>query len=115
MAILAAGLAVGAYGCGEDDRTPQTVALDAATGTALRFERDAVEARSGPTSLVMANPADIPHAIAIRGTGVDEAGETVGRGGTSRVEVDLEPGRYVVFCPVGGHEEAGMTATLTVR
>ncbi len=63
----------------------------------------------------MANPSDIPLAIGIRGGELDETGETVGTGATSRVEAEVGPWRYVLFCPVGGHEEAGMVATLEVR
>ena len=62
----------------------------------------------------MLNPSAIPHAIGIRGNGVSETGETVGQNGTSRVQADLEPGTYELFCPVGSHEEAGMTATVNV-
>jgi uncharacterized cupredoxin-like copper-binding protein len=46
---------------------------------------------------------------------VDVAGETVGKGGTSRVSAKLKAGEYEFLCPVGGHRDAGMTGTLTVR
>ncbi len=72
-------------------------------------------ARAARTSIEMANPSTIPHAIGIRGGGLDESGETVSAGGVSRLDVDLEPGTYTLFCPVGGHEAAGMTARLSVR
>ena len=61
----------------------------------------------------MDNPSDVPHAVALEG--VDAAGETVGKGGVSQFTVDLEPGEYVYFCPVGNHQAAGMEGTLTVR
>ncbi len=63
----------------------------------------------------MRNPSEIPHAIGIRGNGVDEVVATVGRDGSSRVTAVLRPGVYELFCPLGGHEQAGMTAKLTVR
>lgn len=108
-------LALSPAACGADDGPRSSVRLDAAADGSLRFERDALGARSGRASIDMANPSDIPHAIGVRGKGVDDIGETVGRDGTSGVEVDLKPGVYELFCPVGGHEQAGMTATLTVR
>ena len=42
-------------------------------------------------------------------------GETVGRDGTSRIDADLEPGSYELFCPVARREQDGMTATLILR
>jgi uncharacterized cupredoxin-like copper-binding protein len=29
--------------------------------------------------------------------------------------MNLEPGEYKFYCPVGNHEQAGMVGTLTVR
>ncbi len=108
-------LALGFAACGADERPRSSVRLEAAADGSLRFERDALEARAGRAAIEMANPSDIPHAIGARGNGIDDVGETVGRDGTSSVEVELEPGVYELFCPVGGHEQAGMTAKLTVR
>ena len=62
----------------------------------------------------MANPSPVPHAIAIEGNGVDKDGQTVATGGHSTVTVDLKPGTYSFYCPVPGHEAAGMKGTLTV-
>ena len=112
-ALCALGLAAG--GCGEADRPATVVRLDAARDGSLAFERPAATSPPGPVSIEMRNPSDIPHAIAIRGGEADATGDTVGRDGTSRVQADLDPGTYVLFCPVGGHEQAGMVARLTVR
>jgi plastocyanin len=64
--------------------------------------------------MVMANPSTLSHGIAVKGPGVDKAGTIVGQGGTSSVTVDLKPGTYTFYCPVPGHEAAGMKGTLTV-
>ncbi len=114
-AIALVALTLAAAGCGGADAPARSVRLDAARDGSLRFERTAARTTSGRVAIEMANPSEVPHAIGIRGKGVDETGETVGNGGTSRVEADLEPGTYELFCPVGGHEEAGMTATLVVE
>jgi plastocyanin len=108
-------LAVSTVACGEGDAPATVVRVDAAPDGSLAFERPAARATAGPVSIEMRNPSDIPHAVAIRGGGADATGETVGRDGTSRVQADLRPGTYTLFCPVGGHEQAGMVATLTVR
>ncbi len=89
--------------------------LDAGPDGSLRFERAALSAARRRASIEMRNPSDIPHAIGVRGRGLDEVGATVGRDGSSRVEADLKPGVYELFCPVGGHEKAGVTAELTIR
>ncbi len=113
--LVACGLAVGLPACGSGDDPRTVMRLDAAADGSLHFERAALRATAGRASIEMGNPSDIPHAIGIRGKGVDEVGTTVGRDGSSRVTPDLGPGVYELFCPVGGHEQAGMTAKLTVR
>ena len=40
--------------------------------------------------------------------------DTVTDGGVSQVTVDLKPGKYEFYCPVGDHKEEGMQGTLTV-
>jgi plastocyanin len=101
--------------CGAGDRPRSSLRIDAAGDGSLRFERSAVRAAAGRARIEMRNPSNIPHAIGVRGEGVEEIGETVGKGGTSSVEADLEPGAYELFCPVGSHEQAGMTARLVIR
>ena len=82
---------------------------------ALEFEKSSLRAQSGQITLEMPNPSSVPHAISVRGDGVDEDGNTVQKGGTSKVTVTLKPGEYEFYCPVGGHEQAGMKGKLTVE
>ena len=56
----------------------------------------------------------LEHNIAVRGEGLDEKGDVVGRGEESTVTVELEPGEYEFYCSVPGHEAGGMKGTLTV-
>ena len=65
-------------------------------------------------TLVMANPSSFPHAIAVEGHGVDKKGQTVNKGGTSRVTATLKKGTYTFYCPVDGHKAAGMKGKLIV-
>jgi plastocyanin len=88
--------------------------LSADPGGALAFDKTSLSAGPGDVTIVMDNPSDIPHAISISGAGVDESGETVGKGGVSEVTADLDAGEYRLYCPVGDHAEAGMTGTLKV-
>jgi plastocyanin len=80
----------------------------------LKFEKSTLEAPAGEVRLVMDNPSQLEHNIAVRGNGLDEKGEVVGQGEESEVTVELEPGEYEFYCSVPGHEEAGMKGTLTV-
>lgn len=142
LALACTALAVGA--CGDDDdadtadtppaptteTTPpaetttqeepgagggQTLEADADPSGQLRFTVDSLEAEPGTVTITMDNPSDLPHAVAIKGGGVDEQGETVQEGGTSEVTAELEAGEYEFYCPVPGHEEGGMEGTLTVE
>lgn len=118
MIRASTGLALGglvAVGCGGSDTPTRTLRLDAAADGSLRFSRSEMRTTPGPVVIQMNNPSQIPHAVAIRGNGIDETGETVGIAGASSVEAELTPGRYALVCPVGGHERAGMVATLVVR
>lgn len=55
--------------------------------------------------------AEDPHELAI---GRDRFGE-VAAGDVVTYSVTLASGRHVLFCPLSGHEELGMRATLVVR
>jgi plastocyanin len=94
----------------------ETVKLSADPGGALKFDKTSLTAKAGKVTLDMANPSSsgVPHAIAIEGNGVDKDGETAQPGGSSSVTVELKPGKYSYYCPVPGHEAAGMKGTLTV-
>jgi len=96
--------------------TGSVLAIDATESGGLGFSKRALTARAGTVTIRLSNGSEdsLPHAIAIEGNGVDKDGETVDPGGTSTVTVDLKPGRYTFYCPVDGHEDAGMKGTLTV-
>jgi plastocyanin len=88
--------------------------LSADPGGALKFDKTSLSAKPGKVTIVMDNPSDVPHAVEIEGEGVEEEGETVGKGGVSKVSADLKAGEYEFYCPVGNHADAGMEGTLTV-
>ena len=88
--------------------------LTADPGGALKFDKTTLSAKPGKTTVVLDNPSSVPHAIEVEGKGVEEEGETVEKGGVSKVTVDLKAGEYEYYCPVDGHAQAGMEGTLTV-
>jgi len=87
----------------------------AADKSALKFDKSSLTAKAGKVTLEMSNPSQVAHAVAIKGNGVDVDGKTVGNGETSTASTDLKPGTYTFYCPVPGHEAAGMKGTLTVN
>ena len=89
--------------------------LSADPSGALKFNKTTLSAKSGNVTITMANPASLQHGVAIKGNGVTKAGSIVGQGGTSTVTASLKPGKYEFYCPVPGHEQAGMKGTLTVK
>ena len=95
----------------------ETLKLSADPSGALKFDKSKLVAKAGTVTIDMDNPSSsgVPHAIAVEGNGVDKDGQTVDPGGKSAVTVDLKPGTYSFYCPVPGHEAAGMKGTLTVN
>jgi plastocyanin len=94
-----------------------TVAADA--GGQLKFDKTKLTAKAGKVTITMDNPSAVPHSVAVEGSGVDKEGtggkSGVGKGEKSTLTVNLKPGTYSFYCPVDGHEAAGMKGALTVK
>jgi plastocyanin len=80
----------------------------------LVFDPAGLVARAGTITINYANPSPVPHSIAIEAAGeiVDQS-DPITDGDTS-VTAELSPGKYIYFCTVPGHREAGMQGNLTV-
>ena len=134
LTLFAAVAVLALAGCGGDDKespakaTPEATATAAAGSggggenltiaadpSALKFDKTELTAKAGKVTITMDNPSDIPHAVEIEGNGVEEEGETVGKGGKSVATADLKAGTYDFYCPVGNHRGAGMEGKLTVN
>ena len=88
-----------------------------ASKTKLAFNTKTIRAKlpsDRKVTLVMANPSSFPHAVGVKGHGLNKKGKTVNKGGTSRVTVKLKKGTHTFYCPVDGHEAAGMKGKLIV-
>ena len=116
LAVAPVAVALVIAGCGGSSSGGQVLTLSADPGGQLRFTKSTLKAKPGKVTLKMANPmsAGMAHGIAVKGNGVDSDGQTVAPGQTSTVTVTLKKGTYEFYCPVPGHEQAGMKATLTV-
>jgi plastocyanin len=110
LAVLTAAIALVVAGV-----TSASTSLKlSASKTALKFNKKTLRASHGKVTIVMSNPSSTKHAIAVEGHHIDKDGKTVGKGGTSRVTVTLKKGTYTFYCPVDGHEDAGMKGKLIV-
>ncbi len=70
---------------------------------------------AGPTTFMITNEGTKEHSFEIEGNGIEEVLEpNLQPGESGTLEVDLLPGTYEVYCPVGDHKAEGMTMQLTV-
>jgi uncharacterized cupredoxin-like copper-binding protein len=92
-----------------------TLTIPANPTGALAFQYSKANATAGKVTLSMPNQAPITHDISIKGNGVNVQGPRVGKGGDSKITVNLKPGTYTFYCSVPGHEAGGMKGTLTVK
>ena len=116
LAVLSAALVAG---CGDDEGTSRP-ATDAGasirlTETDFRLQpAEATVAASGKVRVQVTNRGESVHALAIEAPGGTRTTDRIDPGATGTLEADLQPGRYVWYCPVGDHRRLGMHGTLTV-
>jgi plastocyanin len=81
---------------------------------ALKFVKSKLTVPAGRVTIDFANMSQIPHNMTIaQGSTVLGATPTF-TGATKSVTLNLKPGKYVFYCSVPGHRQAGMQGTLTV-
>jgi plastocyanin len=121
LALLAGGCGGGSSGGGGSTSTSspptgtgQIVNIPIAS-SGFAFSTSTATASAGTVTLKAMNPQSVSHDISIKGNGVDQHGQVVGQGGTSKVTADLKPGTYEFYCSVPGHEAGGMKGTLTIK
>ena len=117
VAAALTGVLLLAGGSPADAASTKTVRLSADASGKLKFNKSKITVTHGKVAFVMANPSGSgkPHAVSVEGKGIDKDGKVVQPGGTSRVTVTLKKGTYEFYCPVDGHEAAGMKGKITVR
>jgi plastocyanin len=108
-------------GCGSDDggdddggessggQTVEVVATEFAFDPA-----DISVDEAGETTFTVSNEGEFPHALEIEGNGIEEETDELAAGESGSITVDLEPGEYELYCPVGDHRDRGMEGTLVV-
>jgi plastocyanin len=94
----------------------ETIDVASPADGSLVFQPDGLEAKPGNLTIHYDNPSQVPHSIAVATANGNLLGETQpAAGGEQTLDVpDLAPGKYVFYCTVPGHREAGMEGDLTV-
>jgi predicted lipoprotein with Yx(FWY)xxD motif/uncharacterized cupredoxin-like copper-binding protein len=73
------------------------------------------ELPAGRTVFNITNDGDAEHNFEVEGNGIEEElEENLQPGESGTLEVDLQPGTYEIYCPVGNHADMGMELELTV-
>lgn len=82
----------------------------------LVFQPDGLQAKQGNVSITYDNPSAVPHSIAVATSNGNVLGQVqpFSNGKQTVTLNNLAPGKYVFFCTVPGHREAGMQGDLTV-
>jgi len=87
----------------------------AADPTLIAYDKKALSSKPGQVTIDFENPSQVSHDVAIAKGSEELAKSDLIAGGSTSVSAGLAPGKYVFFCTVPGHREAGMQGTLTVK
>jgi uncharacterized cupredoxin-like copper-binding protein len=111
------GLGGGGQAPADETATSPAPAQAATTEVGLtEYEIDMPASLSaGPRIFRVTNNGASEHNFGVEGQGIEEEFETnLSPGETQTMQLDLEPGTYEVYCPVGNHREQGMEIQRTV-
>ena len=88
----------------------------AADPTQIAYDTKSLSSKPGKVTIDFSNPAPIQHDVAIaQGSRELAKSKLISNNASTSVSVDLAPGKYVFYCTVPGHRQAGMQGTLNVK
>jgi plastocyanin len=91
-----------------------SLALAANPAGTLAYNTKQLSAKAGTVTITMTNMSPLEHNVTVaEGTKVLGATPTF-KGGSMKLTLKLKPGKYVFYCSVPGHRQAGMEGTLNV-
>ena len=72
---------------------------------------------SGRVTIDVHNSGTAAHSFEIEGNGIEERTRPVAPDSTVTLSLELKPGKYDIYCPLGSglHKKMGMTASLAVQ
>lgn len=82
--------------------------------TEFKVEVASTDLAPGAYVFELTNDGKLEHDLAIEGEGVEEKTPVIGAGETAKLDVDLKPGTYELYCAVPGHRDAGMETEVNV-
>jgi uncharacterized cupredoxin-like copper-binding protein len=95
-------------------KATSALALAANPSGLLAYDTKQLSAKAGTVTITMANMSPLEHDVTVA-EGSKVLGATpVFKGGTKSLTLKLKPGKYVFYCSVPGHRQAGMEGTLNV-
>lgn len=119
--VSLAAVACGGESNGPSDSPPESSPGGAGTGTAVSaklsdFEIDLSEQAFAPGKYTFqaVNEGQVPRALEVQGSGLEESTDTLREGESADLTVTLSEGTYVVYCPLGNHRQLGMVTEITV-
>jgi plastocyanin len=94
----------------------ESLAVSSPADGGLVFQPNGLTAKPGNVTVTYDNPSQVPHSIAVATSNGNVLGEVQPfTAGKQSVQLsNLAPGKYVFYCTVPGHREAGMQGNLTV-
>jgi plastocyanin len=94
----------------------ETLDVSSPADGALQFQPNGLTAKPGNVAVTYDNLSQVPHSIAIATANGNVLGQVQPfTNGKQTVNLsNLAPGKYIFYCTVPGHREAGMEGNLTV-
>ena len=85
-----------------------------ASGTPA-YDTSKLSSKAGSVTIDFSNPSPVQHDVAIAQGSKIIAKSNLISGGSTSVSTTLKPGKYLYYCTVPGHRQAGMQGVLTVK
>jgi uncharacterized cupredoxin-like copper-binding protein len=83
-----------------------------AVETEFKIALPSTQLKAGKITFQVKNEGKIDHDLAVKETG--DKTKLIPPGGSADLTVTLQPGKYLLYCTVPGHEAAGMKIEVTV-